>query len=599
MHDVRIAYLVSDEGVIDERTFLEGGGCPITGARAPAEVKCPPIRFGRMFKERDGFPPDLKNEKIRDALMGVAQCLIDLGKCMDNPECCHGEKPGKQGVSAIPAGYTYLGQFITHEITFHKTAALSLSEAKPENARSPSLDLDSLYGEGPGVNSKSRELYVDGPHPARLKVGWTQPPPAPLTDSSQRSSRFPEFQNDLPRRARSREREGGVAIIGDERNDENLPLAQTHVAFLRFHNRVVDDLKGGRYKDYARPADEGLFEKARAEVIRHFQWIVLKDYLPRIVGEDLVKSLTRKPSSDKFKKFKGEEDLFIPLEFSAAAFRIGHSMVRRIYMWSRLQGDVKLFQLFTHTKLSGNLGNFDRLNSTWVIDWKQFYDFTPFAGEYPPPYDPPQEFNRAGKLDTTFDFRLETIPGFQHLPQPEAKNDAGEKPDDKKSANPIFNGEKALTVRNLLRGLSLGLPWAEDVAKALVDEKLLKEDECLKPAELREGQDAKLLDALGGKTPLWFYILKEAKVKEEGERLGPVGGRIVAETLIGLIRHSKYSILRRVEGTESEWELSGWRPAYGRHSDVPEGVKFEMVDLLRAADVVDPLGKYLYQLEHP
>ncbi|MBV8857864.1 MAG: hypothetical protein JOZ02_13095 [Acidobacteria bacterium] len=619
MHDVRIVYLVRDEKPIKESQFLPGavGGCPITGARASTEkVMYPPVWFGRMF------PPRRMEGLSEEQLMKIAGCLIKLGKCMDNPAAYFNVPENKpdapagvvanppQQESDIPAGYTYLGQFIAHEVTFDGVGAKSLPLVEePENIRSPSLDLDSLYGAG-ADDEPPKELYEQGPYPVRLKVGWTQPPPptAP-TDSSKRST-FPEFQNDLPRKVTRAgdgdEKERGVALIGDERNDENLPLAQTHVAFLKFHNRVVEDLKGGRYKDCPPPAsEEELFKRAREEVVKHFQWIVLKDYLPRIVNKDLLKSLTREPSSDKF-TFKDKNDLFIPLEFSAAAFRIGHSMVRREYLWNQEQGKVKVFQLFTQTKRSGNLGGFDRLNSTWVIDWKRFYDFTPFASEYPPPYDPPQVFNRAAKIDTVFDLHLEKITGFQNLPQPGAANGAGEKPDEKKAADTLFNGEKALPARNLLRGLALGLPWAEDVADELQKKELLTEEERLTPAELRDGPHAKLLDAeaFDKKTPLWFYVLREAaaqeaKVPENHGRLGPVGGRIVAETLIGLIRHSTYSILQRVEGEESEWELSDWRPAYGRVRDVPEGVKFEMVDLLRAADVVDPMGKFNYQTVHP
>jgi len=588
MHDVRIAYFVLGEKPIMESEFLPsaGGGCPITGRRAPTgKPTYPPVKFGRMF------PPRRMEFLSEERLMEIAHSLIKLGRCMDNPLGCHDEKSGKQEASAIPAGYTYLGQFITHEITFHKTDELPLVDLKPENVRSPSLDLDSLYGAGPR-DEKSNELYVaDGQYPARLKAGWTQPPStANLADSSQRSFFPEEFQNDLPRKAQGGEK--GAAIIGDERNDENLPLAQTHVAFIKFHNRVVEDLDGGRYKDDARPAPEDLFERAKEEVVKHFQWIVLKDYLPRIVGEDLVKSLTREPSSDKFKKIKSEDDLFIPLEFSAAAFRIGHSMVRQRYSWNSHHRNASVLQLFTHTKRNGDLSGLDRLDSTWVIDWKRFYDFSPFASEYPPPYDPLGDFNRAGKIDTTFDFRLEKILGFQHLPQPEAKNGAGEKPDEKRPANPLFNREHALPVRNLLRGLALGLPWGEDVADAL-NEKRLEHD------QLRDGRHAQLLDAeaFAGKTPLWFYILKEAKWRGKDGRLGPIGGRIVAETLIGLVRHSKYSILRPVEGKDGEWKLSDWRPAYPRKPTEPE--TFEMVDLLRAADVVDPLGKLRYQFEHP
>ncbi|HJR06832.1 MAG TPA: heme peroxidase family protein [Pyrinomonadaceae bacterium] len=590
MHAVRIAYFVRDEKPISELEFLPstGHGCPITGGTPDGKVKYPPVWFGRMF------PPRRLEGLSEEQLMEIALCLIELGKCMDDPVKYFKDKKdapalaaAKQEESDIPAGYTYLGQFITHEITFHKTKDLPLVEPLPKNIRSPSLDLDSIYGAGPN-DLQSKELYEAGAYRVRLKVGWTQPPLPP--DSSRRSAFDAEFQNDLPRLTRGDRTERGVAIIGDERNDENLPLAQTHVAFLKFHNRVVEDLKSGRYKGVAPPATAELFDAAKAEVVKHFQWIVLNDYLPRIVGKDLVKDVIRKPS-DSFNPGSADE-LFIPLEFSAAAFRIGHSMVRRKYKWNREHEDVALSQLFTNTKLSGNLEGLDRLDSTWVIDWKRFYDFTPFADEYPAS-EPLKKFNKAGKIDTTFDLHLEQIKGFQHLQPPKENNGGGEKPDEEKPANPLFNGQKALTVRNLLRGLALGLPWAEDVADALK----LTEAQRLKPTELRAEPHANLLAALGEKkTPLWFYILREAKVQGDGGRLGHVGGRIVAETLIGLIRHSGYSILRQVEGNDSEWELSDWRPAYPRKPTEPE--TFEMIDLLRAADVVDPIGEREYRLEH-
>ncbi len=594
MHARRIAYLVSGEGVIYESPFLSAGrnGCPMAGARAEAEAAhaeaaqaepvCAPIRFGRIFEARAGFPPNLKNKEVVAELTKVERSLIDLGRCMNDPKGCHGAGAGEQEESDIPAGYTYLGQFITHEITFDKTEDLPLSELSPANARSPSLDLDSLYRLWPGdlqskevdektkkLYEKSRDLYEPGEYPARLRVGTTEAAPGLFRAT---------FDNDLPRVAEGKGK--GDAIIGDERNDENLPLAQTHVAFIKFHNRVVEDLAGGRYKDRPRPTSEELFKQAREEVVKHFQWIVLHDYLPRLAGDEIVASLTRRPNT-RFAPMS-RDGLFIPLEFSAAAFRIGHSMVRRRYKWNRAHADVALSQLFTHTKRSGNLNGLGRLDSTWVIDWKRFYDFTPFAADYPRPYDPqpynPQQFvNKSGRLDTVFDLHLDLIDGFNHNDLPLEK--------------------RSITVRNLLRGLALGLPSGEEVAAAL-GERVLERD------ELRGWAHTALLDAVPfeGKTPLWFYVLREARVKESGGRLGRVGARIVAETLIGLIRHSDYTILRPVKGQESESELSDWRPAYGRPAAGPEGVKFQMTDLLRAADVVDPLGARLYKIykgEHP
>ena len=587
MHAGRNVHYVDKEGPIPETDFLSfahGHGCPMAGAAAPSaeEPKYPRVKFGRLF------PPRWGKGKSRDELMKIAHSLMSLGRCMDDPETCHRGPAGvAQEVSDIPAGYTYLGQFITHEITFDATDGLPLVELKPENVRSPSLDLDSLYGIGLDDEEKKRlddqkvkRLYEEK-NPARLKVGWTQPPPNAFPGKP--PSFDATFDSDLPR-VEKEDKEGvvifggaRVAMIGDERNDENLPLAQTHVAFIKFHNRVVDDLAGGRYRGLAAPPDDKLFETAREEVVKHFQWIVLKDYLPRIVGDDVVNSVLKKP---ELYPPSSRKKLFIPLEFSAAAFRIGHSMVRRKYEWNRRQRGVQLSQLFTHTKRSGNLDGFSALDSTWVIDWKRFYDFTPFPADYPRPYDLPRQPNLAGRLDTVFDLHLGRIKGFDHGGLPKEK--------------------RAITVRNLRRGLALGLPWGEDVAAQMEKKRLLKPEERLTPAELRKDvPHPELLNAeeFEGKTPLWFYILKEARERGKGCKLGRVGGRIVAETLVALIRHSYYSILRRkqTDGAEMEWTLSDWRPAYGR-SAAPE--TFEMVDLLRAADVVDLLGKRVYEAEH-
>jgi hypothetical protein len=241
-------------------------------------------------------------------------------------------------------------------------------------------------------------------------------------------------------------------------------------------------------------------------------------------------------------------------------------MVRPSYEWNRFQstelggGAAKLNQLFVQTKFSGNLGGRPQLASDWIIDWKRFYDFREVGAElgYGPKLPEP---NMAGRIDTIFDLHLDQITGFNHHDLPEEK--------------------KSITVRNLLRGFALGLACGEDVARWM-------EEEALTRAEVTSGPHAALLDApaLKGKTPLWFYVLKEAREKGSEGRLGRVGSRIVAETLIGLIRNSKHSILRDAD----------WRPAYGRAVPAPESVQFEMVDLLHAADVVDPIGKHMKKI---
>lgn len=501
-HWNRSAYYVVGDGIIEGPSDLF--------ASSPEP---PWFRFGRMFDER--------RETIN--------ALICLGNSM-NAELSKGD-------STIPSGYTYLGQFIAHEITFDRTKDLPEDEPIPKNYRSPQIDLDSLYGTEPR-DEQSRNLYEDKDS-ARLKVGTTFALPKLNTS----------FENDLPR-----DEESHVALIGDERNDENLAVAQTHVALIKFHNNVVEALREHCPKDK-------LFECARGEVVRHFQWIIVNDYLKTILDQDVLKDVL--DHGVKWFKVKTKEDLFMPLEFSAAAFRMGHSMVRPTYEWnyyhsSEIVGKPEpVNELFGQTNFSGSIGKDPEkpaLPSDWVIDWRRFFDFSLF--DYAPPKTEP---NMARKIDTSISMNLETITGFPH--------------------GDLTGEKRSITVRNLLRGFALGLPTGEGVA-AWIGEKPLTQE------EIAEGREECFnLRFLKGKTPLWFYILREAELRG-GSRLGRIGSRIVAETLVGLIQHSSHSIL---DGSE-------WRPRYGRGEPGTESARFEMVDLLHFAGVVDPIGKHLNEI---
>jgi len=527
MHGSRSAYYILGEGVVHEPEFLSGGhSCPAGGAAALP----PPLlfKFGRMF-------PRPERRMTEREWFELSEGLIKLGLCMNNPaKYCNQPPTEPPGDSTIPAGYTYLGQFITHEISFDNTQDLPPVEPDPANLRSPSLDLDSLYGAGPG-DEQSRRMYEDGPSPARLKLGKTDG-----------GDVFPNKENDLPR-----DRETKRALSGDPRNDENLAVAQTHVAFIKFHNQVVDMLKAEGHA----PGD--VFECARIQVIRHFQWIVLHDYLPRLVDKDVIECVLE--HGRRWFRVGRPEDLYMPLEFSAAAFRIGHTMVRGEYQWNlyhakelgRSSGAF-LPELFGQTEFSGEIGKREHsaLPTDWIIDWRRFYEFTEARYRIDK-----SRGNMARSIDPHFDFHLNEMNNFPH----------GNLPPEKRS----------ITVRNLLRGFALGLPTGEEVARCIGEEPLSR-------GQVASGPYQELLSApaFEGKTPLWFYILKEAELNG-GSKLGTVGGRIVAETLIGLIENSRYSIL----------EAPGWLPRYTERRDEKAGLPlFEMVDLLQFADVVNPIG---------
>lgn len=374
-----------------------------------------PGLFGRMFR----LP----------ALVVSDAALESLAAAMKNA--------GPTSNPSIPAGFTYLGQFIDHDITLDLTS-LGDQAADPEafeNFRTPSLDLDSVYGLGP---DGSPHLYARDPNTLaigpKLLIGTAAKSPALVVAED-----IPEMPGfDLPRRP-----ETGTAIIGDPRNDENLMVAQTHVAFLRFHNAVVDleRAKGVPEKD--------LFEAARRKVRWHYQWMVLHEFLDKITGETGIAARIMRQGRRfyRFQRFP-----WMPVEFSVAAYRFGHSLVRGGYSHNRVfrpgGATVATLQLlFEFTAKSGKIvGNLvppgnplpaPVLPSNWVVDWRRFFDFGT------PPETPAFEFNAAERLDPFLTGTLHTLPGFGAGPQ----------------ANLAF--------RNLKRGVKMLLPSGQQVARAM------------------------------------------------------------------------------------------------------------------------------------
>jgi hypothetical protein len=392
----------------------------------------------------------------------------------------------------ITAGFTYLAQFIDHDITFDPTPLGQRSELV--NFRTPRLDLDSVYGSGP-VAQPFLYDWDSLPHGARLLVGHEGP----------------DGTADLPRNHRGR------ALIGDARNDEHVIISQLHLLFIRFHNAVVDHLL------HAGVADDDLFETARTLVRRHYQWIVVEEFLPLIIGDGMA---TEVRAGRRF--FQWEDEPFIPLEFAGAAYRFGHSMVRDTYGLKRLApGAHGLHGLPIFPALAG----FTWLEESRRIDWERFFQL---PGVPPLPLQAQSSF----LIDTAISAPLFELP----------------------------ERHRELPRRNLVRGRDLGLPSGHDVA-CVMHERVLTETE-LELGGLRAA-DPRVSKELERAAPLWYYVLCEAAAGG-GTHLGPVGGRIVGEVLVGLLEGDPYSYLR---------EEPGWRPDALGHDG-----RFTMADLVRFAE---------------
>lgn len=483
------------------------GFSPRTGENQPLGESAPTGKFGRMFPRLPAFTPSVKS-------------LEELGDAMNdsNPNNPEGDNV------AVPAGYTYLGQFIDHDITLD-TTTLQETIVDPlalKNFRTPMLDLDSLYGAGP----QAQPYLYQIDNPDLFLIGKTNEQPGG-GDSSLET----KMPNDLPRA------ESTLAIIGDPRNDENLIVAQLHLAFLKFHNKLVTGIKDGRIKPIS-SIDRTPFEQARELLIWHYQWIVLHDFLPRILDKEQLEEVL--DNGRRFYKFKDEP--FIPVEFSVAAYRLGHSMIRAEYDYNRVfrAGGVTpatLDLLFRFTAKSGELGDFANIPipSDWIIDWRRFFEI-----------DPAVNVGLSRKLDP---FLVEPLKNLPNVPSP-----------------------SSLAVRNLLRGRSVGLPSGQSIARRMK----LKP---LKSSEIAKGPDGKVAAKhnFDVESPLWYYILKEGQIQGKGKRLGQVGSRIIAEVFVGLLEADSSSFLVR---------NPYWKPTL----PAEKPGTFTMADLLKFVGDINPIG---------
>jgi len=494
------SYFVLGEGLLAESV----GGRERTLARA-VEAEAPPFRFSRMGpKGTDHQLSEANREKIGNAMT-----------------------VGGGGASQIPAGFTYLGQFTDHDLTFDKTNVMLGEHVSPTEllqARSPSLDLDSLYGAGPTDPGSTQFYEADALH---LKMGKTV-----AAEGITAKDGF-----DLPRGAGTTAAAKRKAIIPDPRNDENLAVAQTHLAFIRFHNRVVDTLPA------AVPA-ASRFATAREIVTKHYQWMIRTDFLPRICAQGVVNNVFNN-GRKAFEVGVPPTDVpTMPIEFSVAAYRLGHSMIRRAYNWNRIfdDGFGTLDLLFTFSGGSGNFFGDPRLPSSWIADFRRLYDFKEAGRDNLAV--PEAKFNRAMRIDTRLSNPLKTLPGF---------------PAD----------EDNLAFRNLTRARMVRLATGQQMATFLQNKGVTLTK--LTKAQIRAGNNGAELDgltqpqreALLRDTPLWFYILREAELG--GGKLRGVGARIVAETFHRAMEGSQVSIVRDPT----------WRPSLG-----PDNTTFRMVDLL-------------------
>ncbi|HEX8063213.1 MAG TPA: peroxidase family protein, partial [Allosphingosinicella sp.] len=333
-------------------------------------------RFGRMFPFSGAMLPD--------------QCLLDIAEAMIKPDRSTpiDEAEGVDENPAIPSGYTYFGQFIDHDITFDPTPlkAKSVDVAGLEDFRTPALDLDNIYGRGPD----DQPYMYDG---IKLRLGQdVGQAGAPVTTARDVLRLDP--QDGSARRP---------AILGDKRNDENRLVTQLQSLFIAFHNKVVGDEElvtaGGGAMDGGRDQFRGAVNIVRW----HYQWLVVNDFLPRILEPGMLREVLPANGSPNLPNYSKDNArwAYLPVEFAGAAYRMGHSMIRPGYALNERvlhvddpdlppeeqDGRISIFSRSADPLV--NLNGFGvPIPDSWGIDWSFFFDDLPtdhLPGEFKVP----------------------------------------------------------------------------------------------------------------------------------------------------------------------------------------------------------------------
>jgi hypothetical protein len=525
------------------RTFLTGLGLGL-GAAGAAGVATGvslgridaknhtvvPGNFTRMFPDLPPFFDKLEPAGATDPLRDVMRDVGKLGGLLDaNDALAAGpvaliadakvngnDPPTNPDNTTHTAGVTFFGQFMDLDVTFDSRSPIGVptEPSTMPNARLAAFDLDTIYGQGPNVNA----LYYDANDTAKLRIesGGT-------------------FE-DLPRNADM------TAIIPDPRSDQNMMISGLHCAFILFHNKTVDHVR----QELGLIDPAAIFAEAKRLTLWHYHWMILNEFLPLFIGPAMVNDILTN-GRRFYHPDKGEAAM--PVEFQAACFRVGHTMIRPSYR-ANLKGDGgKPFFGFIFDPSLGDLTSAPGKDPADLragfrsprrfIGWQTFFDFKD------------GEVKRNKLIDTKISTPLFTLP---------------------LGAIASHKAPISLMQRNLLRHMTWSMPSGQAIAGAMGVDRLTADD-------LKELKTYGV--GLEQHTPLFYYMLKESALVPSsdigkntgGFHLGPVGGRIVGEVVIGLLQSDPASYLVQ----RPDWTPTLQSPGPG----------FRMTDFLTFAGV-DP-----------
>lgn len=542
-------------------------------------------RYGYLFERANGSSPDPRNSDALDVLAAAM------------------EQDFTRKPSEIAPVFSFFAQFVENDLSAPVDMIAGLSDieslvpdplprrsaaAGSRNMRKGKLHLDCVYGDplhDGEVSQRFRSALMSPDNPAKLRIGE-------LSTSALGQIPMPETSDakhrDLPRlgavlcdpntplsRSHLEHLSQGLAdvlcgagtacqaqraVIADLRNDANLPLAQFHLVWLRLHNRFVDQLA----RDMPGASPASLFIWARQRLKWHYQWLVLNALLPAVCDRDVLAQVLRRGPVLYQKLAATSNDMPLPLEFCAAAFRFGELTMRESYNWNQFYGngssddpcgEVSLDVLLRMTgngstpmSPSQELASAPSLPAHWPIEWDRFVHEIGLNNRHHAARCIGPSLGRTVQITTQT----------------------------KLSPSSALDGMARAELR---RGVRMNLPSGQDCIALLREEHGIELPE-LCGLEICSGRtgDAVREGRFEDQTPLWFYILKEAEVLGRGGRLGPLGTQIVADTMLGII----------ASDPDSYWHVPGrlgrWDPQDGM---VIDGVVIDtMPALMQAAGLL-------------
>lgn len=487
-------------------------------------------RYGYLF-------PDLADEELSGCFQGTtpAETCARLREFEIASRVPLSHQPALP--MRLPAAYTYFGQFVNHDISAPvgdvtqqtdrpaplgvigavdppgldrtERSSREVILANLANEHPEPMTLCSLYGDGPDSTDPGiAGLYE--PDRKRFILGVTRRAPDSVFTRAMIDPRWVVHAagaRDIPRKDRR-------PLIADCRNDENVIISQLHLALMLFHNKAVAVLEPG----HPDPAD--CFRAARRLVTLHYHWLILNDFLPKLLSPAVL----GKPLANRPGRLSGRGE--VPLEFTTAAFRFGHSMVGSAYDFNANFGvhgriakrGASLADLFDFTSaqnMDGAGADAQVLPDHWVIDWKRMTRARRPGG---------RGLGGAERIDMIFARDMLSQIG---------------------SSQVTVHG--SILFRNLMRGYHRRIPFGQRLAAACgVPPLTSSEIRDVLPEGLRA--PAERMGFLT-ETPAWLYFLLEARVREGGERVGPAASHIIADTIVGLMQLNPGSLLHEEGGT--------------------------------------------------